>query len=209
MSPELALLRYAVRATRWRPVAAGAGGGLVLVAATTMTSVVYDAVALTLILRFAALFGAIGLAFLFDDPSESSTAVSPSRRWRRVGLRPLVVLPGAVIWWAALVLLLRADADPEAWSAVPVAAVSLEMITLLVLSVALAAVVVRRPPHSGGGLLVAPVMVVVVLVGQVVPERVRFLPSPTAPNWDQVHHVWVGLLIAALLLLRSATRDLP
>lgn len=133
----------------------------------------------------------MGAAFLLDDPSECSTAVSPVSRRLRIALRSLAVLPVALRWWGGLLLLLRADANREAWQAVPVAAV-----------------VVRSPPHNGGGVSAAPVIIAIVVLGQLAPERFRLFPLPGDPRGAQVHQLWLGLLGAAIVLLLWATRDL-
>jgi hypothetical protein len=203
----MALLPYAVRATRWRPVAAGAASALIFVAGMTLAPVTLDVNGLTTVLRLAALLGAVGAAFLLDDPAESTTAATPAPRRLRMMLRPLVAAPGAVAWWACVLLVLRADADRQAWAAVPVADVSLEAAALITAAVAVAAVGVRRPPHDGGGTLAAPVVVALVIVGQLLPGRLAMFPPPGDPGWDEAHRLWAGLLPVVLGLLLWATRD--
>jgi hypothetical protein len=208
MSTTISLLPYAVRSTRWWQIAAGAGSGLLLVVVMTVASVEHDTVGVIVILRLAALLGAIGAAFLLDDPSESSTAVSPVPRRLRMAVRPLVLLPVAVLWWSALLLLLRADTNPEAWQEVPLAGLSLEAATLLTIAVAIAAVAVRRPPHTSGGIVAGPAIVAITVVGQLAPERLKLFPVPGDPHWAPAHQLWVGLLGAALVLLLAAAGDL-
>lgn len=58
-----------------------------------------------LLLRGAALIGALGLAFLLDDPARHLTVPVPTPRLVRQVLRVALVAPLAVLWWTAALLL--------------------------------------------------------------------------------------------------------
>jgi hypothetical protein len=204
----LALLPYVVRATRWRPVAAGALSGLGLVVAMTVAPVPLEVNTTATVLRLAALLGAVGAAFLLDDPSEITTVVTPVSRRLRIMLRPLAAATAAVLWWAGCLVILRADVEPEVWALVPVTGLSLEAAVLAVVGTALAAIRARRPPHDGGGVLAAPALVALVTIGQALPGRLGLFPMPNDPRWDQAHLIWTGLLPLAIGVLIWAGRDL-
>ncbi len=208
MSIAPALLPYTVRGIRWRPVAAAAAAGLGFVLVMTLVPVTQDAAGLTTVLRLAALFGAVGCGFLLDDPSESTTAVTPASRPLRLLLRPLVAIPGIALWWAAVLALLRHDTDAGTWQGVPLAGCTLELAALMAAALAVAAFAVRRPPHDGGGTVAAPTLIVLVAVAQFVPDRFHLFVSPGTDQWATVHRWWTAILVAAVLLTTWASRDL-
>lgn len=203
-----ALLPYTVRGTRWSPVAAAAGAGLAFVLIMTLVPVTHGAAGLTNVLRVAALFGAVGAGFLLDDPSESSTAVTPAPRLLRILLRPLAAMPAVVLWWSGVLLMVRLDTDTQTWRSVPVTGCTLELAALVAIAAAMAAVVGRRPPHHGGGTAAAPTIVGFVVAAHVVPHRYRLFVEPGSDHWATVHGWWAALLAAAVLLLVWAGRDL-
>ncbi len=208
MNAARALLPGVIRATPWRPVAAGAGTALAFVVTMTLVPVTLDVNGVTRVLRLAALLGAVGLAFLLDDPSECTTAVTPVSRRLRILLRPLIVAPAAGLWWGALTLVLRADVDREVWMAVPLTGITVEAAVLALIGVAVAALGVRRVPHDGGGALAAPTLIALAVLGQVLPKRLMMFPAPDSAHWEQQHRVWVCLLPLAFGLLIWAARDL-
>lgn len=208
MTLALALLPYTVRSVRWAPVVGGAAAGLALVLVMTLVPVTHDTAGLTNVLRIAALFGAVGTGFLLDDPSESSTAATPGARPLRILLRPLVAIPAILLWWAAVLLLLRRDTNAETWREIPLVGISLEAAALIAIAIAVAAFVVRRPPHNGGGTTAGPAVVVLVAVAQFVPYRYRLFATPDDQHWTTIHQWWAAILITALLLLAWASRDL-
>ncbi|MGN9809592.1 hypothetical protein ACTMSW_09555 [Micromonospora sp. BQ11] len=208
MSLAPALLPHTVRGARWTPVAAAAAAGIAFVLVMTLVPVTHDTTGLTNVLRIAALFGAVGAAFLLDDPSESSTAATPVPRPLRILLRPLVAIPALLLWWASVLLLLRRDTDPQTWQAVPAAGCTLEMAALATVALAAAAHAVRRPPHTEGGTTAAPTVIVLVAAAQFAPDRYRLFPAPRDEHWITVHRWWMVILIVALLLLAWASRDL-
>ena len=202
------LLPGTVRATHWRPVAAGAASALAFVVIMMVVPVTLDVDGVTMVLRLAALLGAVGLAFLLDDPSESTTAVTPVARRLRILLRPIMIAPVAAFWWSSLVLLLRAGVDREAWTSVPMTGITVEAAVLALIGIAVAALRVRRAPHDGGGILAAPTVIALAVVGQLLPPRLAMFPSPGSSHWDQAHRVWIGLLPLAFGILLWACRDL-
>jgi hypothetical protein len=208
MTTTVALLPYTCRAVRWSRVGSGFLTSVLFVTVMTLVPVTHDSTGLISILRVAALLGAIGAAFLLDDPSESSTAATPVARRLRVILRPLVLAPAVAIWWMSVVVLARADVSTQVWQAVPLGRISFEAACLMTVAVAIAAFGIRRPPHDNGGTIAAPGMLAFAITGQLVPGRWRLFPTPEDPHWAFARTLWLVLAVIALGLLVWATRDL-
>jgi hypothetical protein len=98
---------------------------------------------LVLWLRIAMTVGALGCAFLLDDPSEPTTEGVAGSLLLRRSLRVALLLPATAAWWAATVWRVRAV---HPGLPLPVAALTLEAAALLAVTVALAAAGSRLSP---------------------------------------------------------------
>ncbi|MCX2927513.1 ABC transporter [Streptomyces sp. NEAU-W12] len=188
-----ALARPVARTVPWRAI--GAAGGLGLLLATAPRLVGEDAtgrLALN-VLRVSAVAFALGAAFLLDDPARHTTAAVPARRAVRHTLRFVLVLPVAVSWWTAALLLVPAGIRP------PVAGVTLEAAAVLALALAGAAFAVRRSDSTRPGQAVAGALFAsAVLACLLWPERWALFVAPDDERWAAAHDRWTVLLCAAL-----------
>jgi fluoroquinolone transport system permease protein len=155
-------------------------------------------------LRITMVVGALGYAFLLDDPSEPTTeAVAGSLLLRRA-LRVALLLPATAAWWAAAVWRVRV-VHPGA--PLPVAALTLEAGALLAVTVALAATGSRLAPEQRGGVVAAPALLAVTGAAILLPARVALYALPGNPGWDGAHQRWALLLGLALAAFAAASRD--
>ncbi|GHE58356.1 hypothetical protein GCM10017771_81260 [Streptomyces capitiformicae] len=90
-----ALVRPTLRSLPWTLFAAGWGLGLAVAAVPVLFSMELSAEVLVNVVRAAALCGAVGMAFVLDDPARHTTAVPPYRV--RCGRRCAWPSCG---WWA-------------------------------------------------------------------------------------------------------------
>ncbi len=193
-----ALVRPTVRSLPWALLAAGWGVGLVIAAVPVLFSTELSAV-LVNVVRAAALCGAVGMAFVLDDPARHTTGVPPVPRPLRQALRAAVVLLVGAAWWTAVLGVVRAGADAAQWAALPSGAVTVEACALSGLALALAAAVVRFSavqvpgPAVAGAALALPVTAAALL-----PPRFALFVSPGDPRWEDAHLLWGGVLTAVL-----------
>ncbi|MFI9585760.1 ABC transporter [Streptomyces sp. NPDC052236] len=194
-----ALMRPTVRSLPWTLLAAGWGLGLVIAAVPVLFSTEFSAAVLVNVVRVAALCGAVGMAFVLDDPARHTTGVPPVPRPLRQALRAAVVLLVGAAWWTAVLGVVRAGTDAARWAALPSGAVTVEAGALSGLALALAAAVVRFSavqvpgPAVAGTALVLPVMAGVLLP----PPFALFVPLGD-PRWEDAHLLWSGVLAAVL-----------
>ncbi|MFE9094084.1 ABC transporter [Streptomyces sp. NPDC007264] len=194
-----ALVRPTVRSLPWPRLAAGWGLGLVVAAVPVLFSTGYSAQTLVDVVRGSAWCGAVGTAFVLDDPARHTVGTLPVPRPLRQALRVAAVLPAIAVWWTAVLAAARAGAGAGQWAAVPVAAVTVEAGALSGLALALAAAVVRfsevRMPGAGvaGAVLALPVTAAVLLSSDATP----FVPLGD-PRWADAHVLWCGILAAVL-----------
>lgn len=109
---DAALLRPTVRTMPWRAIGAAGAPGLLLAAAPRLTGGQATARLALDVLRASAAALALGAAFVLDDPARHTTAAVPTRRAVRHGLRVLLVVPVAAVWWTAALLLVPAPVRP-------------------------------------------------------------------------------------------------
>jgi hypothetical protein len=159
---------------------------------------------LVLWLRLAMTVGALGCAFLLDDPSEPSTeAVAGSLLLRRT-LRVALLLPATAAWWVAVVWRVRA-VHPRL--PLPVAALTLEAAALLAVTLALAAAGSHLAPERRGGVVAAPALLALASAAFLLPARVTLYAPPGGAAWDGAHQRWATLLGLALVAFALASRD--
>ncbi len=202
MSPRLLypLLRATAHAVRWVPLAVGAALGLtIVVVPALLTDKLTDTHVVDLV-RLAAACGALGAAFLLDDPAGRSTPTVPVPRLARDLARVAVAVPPVAMWWAVILL---AAARPH----LPAAALTLEAATLLTAAVALAAAARRRVPDGGAGVVAGPAVLGLVAVIWVLPRLLALAVAPDDPQWTVAHHRWAVLLAAGAAAFLWAGRE--
>ncbi|MFK3983873.1 hypothetical protein ACI2K4_26265 [Micromonospora sp. NPDC050397] len=211
-----ALARPTAYAINWTPLFAGGTVGLLLVTVSAVLPVVLSLADLTTLLRFAMVAGALGAAFLLDDPAAYGTEVVPTGRPLRWLLRVLVALPGLVIWWAALVAVTVRGAEAGVGQALPVADLTVEAAAIVALAVGLAALARRRGGTGGtgvggvggvGSVVAGPGLLVGLVTLYLLPARLVFFVEPDDPRWGPAHDRWAALLVVALVCLAWAARE--
>ena len=160
-------------------------------------------------LRVGAVLLCLGAAFLLDDPSEAIIAPVPLsailRRSVRLGLAFLALAPA---WGVLAMIALVGMPEP---GGLPLARVSLEALTMVVLVWTAAAAADRLVPEGLGGLAAGPILLVLLglaIAAPALPGHFRFLPSvPQEPDWGHAHMLWLRVLGAGAVLLLLFSRD--
>ncbi|MDT6985258.1 ABC transporter [Streptomyces lusitanus] len=188
------LIRPVARAVPWRALVAGGVPGLLAAALPRLAGDDVTPWAGVTALRAAALCGALGAAFLLDDPARRTTAAVPVRRALRHALRYALLVPLAAAWWTAALLLVPQEARP------PAGDVTLEAATALALALAGASFAVRRRGSGRPGQAVAAALVVAAVLAPLLsPPHWALFTVPDDPRWADGHGHWTLLLCAALL----------
>jgi hypothetical protein len=199
-----ALLAPTARAVGWAVPLAAFTLSLGLLALAVRPGLALPAGRLVLWLRITMAVGALGHAFLLDDPSEPTTeGVAGSLLLRRT-LRVALLLPATAAWWVGVVWRVRA-VHPEL--PLPVAALTLEAAALLAVTVALAAAGSRLAPERRGGVVAAPALLVLASAAFLLPAQVALYAQPGSDTWDAAHRRWALLLGLALAAFAVASRD--
>jgi fluoroquinolone transport system permease protein len=198
------LLVPTARAVGWAAPLAGFALSLGLLALAVRPGLELPAGRLVLWLRLAMTVGALGCAFLLDDPSEPTTEGVAGSLLLRRSLRVALLLPATAAWWAAAVWRVRA-VHPEL--PLPVAALTLEAAALLAVTVALAATGSRLAPERRGGVVAAPALLALVCAAFLLPAQVALYAQPGSAAWDGAHWRWALLLGLALAAFAAASRD--
>ncbi|MFH8978354.1 ABC transporter [Streptomyces sp. NPDC017890] len=186
-----ALTRPVWRTLPWRAPAAAGTLGLLLAAAPAAVGAEPNPWETLTLLRGIALIGALGLAFLLDDPARHLTAPVPTRRPLRQALRVALVAPLAALWWTAVLLLAPSESRP------PAGDITLEAAVLGVLALAGAAAVVRLTDEARPGPVVAAgLLLTAVLAPLLSPEGWALFVPPEDPRWPSAHDRWAVLLAA-------------
>jgi hypothetical protein len=194
-----ALVRPTVRSLPWTLLAAGWGMGLAIAAVPVLFSMHLSAAALANVVRPAALCGAVGMAFVLDDPARHTTGVPPVPRPLRQALRASVVLLVGAAWWTAVLGVVRPGAGAAQWAALPSGALTVEAGALSGLALALAAAVVRFSAVPMPGPAVAgAVLALPITAGALLPPRFALFVPPGDPRWEDAHLLWGGVLTAVL-----------
>ncbi|MFF8972503.1 ABC transporter [Streptomyces sp. NPDC014995] len=149
------------------------------------------------LLRFVALSGALGLAFLLDDPARHTTATTPLGRSLRAGLRLALVVPLVALWWTAALLLIPEPNRP------PLGPATLEAAAMAAAALALASAAVRFTDTAEVGKGTAIRLGAAALVVVLVPERWGLSAVPGEPWWEATQVRWavvLGATVAATAL---------
>jgi hypothetical protein len=203
----LPLFRPTARAMRWGPFLAAAGLGLAVVAVPTVLSVRVTIGPLITLLRIAAACGALGVAFLLDDPSTRTIPTVPTSRLVRHVVRAAVALPVAAIWWAATLVVSTIGVRAPVAHALPRAALTVEAAALVAVAFVLAASGLRINSGGTAGPLAAPALLVLLAGVWFLPYRVALILAPTDPHWSSAHRRWAVLLGVAVVGFVWAGRD--
>lgn len=207
-----ALAPATCRSTAWRPLHLA---GVVAVAlAATVHRVPEPAFAeLVGALRFAAVASAVGTAGALDDPTRPHLDGTPVSLAARQSLRLVVAAAATLCWWAAALVTVAAHPAARAAAregrALPIVALTVELLALLLLAWAVAAVVVRRRGGSGavagaGAVVATPVLLLLT------PQRWGLLagdPGAAGAVWVAAHLRWLGGALLAATVLAFALRD--
>ncbi|MFD9323105.1 ABC transporter [Streptomyces sp. NPDC060053] len=182
------------RGLPWRALTMAGGLGLLLAGATRLPDHAPDAELGRLVLRLTALTGALGLAFLLDDPARNTTATTPVGRPRRTVLRLAVVAPLSALWWAAVLLLTPAPTRPALGPA------TLEAAGMAGAALALATIAVRFTQAAEVGRSAAIWLGTAAAVAVLVPNRWGLLGASQDPYWAATQVRWAVVLGATVAL---------
>jgi hypothetical protein len=202
-----ALLRPTAHAMRWGPLAAAAGLGLAIVAVPAILSLRPTAAHLATLLRLAAACGALGTAFLLDDPATRSTPTVPTSRLVRHLVRAGIALPVIGAWWVVALTVVRTAVKPEVVAGLPRAAITLEAAALVLVALALAAAGLRLTADGAVGTFAAPALLFFLAIAWFLPHRMALILNPTDPQWTSAHRRWTVLLVAAAIGFVWASRE--
>ncbi|CAM5253218.1 ABC transporter OS=Streptomyces tendae OX=1932 GN=GUR47_25675 PE=4 SV=1 [Streptomyces tendae] len=180
------------RTLPWQGLAAAGTLGLLVAAVPLATGAEPAPWQTLLLLRGTALIGALGLAFLLDDPARHLTAPVPTPRPVRQALRVALVAPLAALWWTAVLLLTPSASRP------PVGGVTLEAVAAGVLALAAAALAVRLTDEARPGPFVAAcLLLTAVLAPLLAPEGWALFVQGEDPRWSAAHDRWAVLVAVA------------
>jgi hypothetical protein len=205
------LVRPTARIIRWSPLLGAIGVAFIQVFVQTRdvcppTTPCVGPEARVLALRIAALFIALGAAFVLDDPTEETTGHLPTPRWLRRAVRVGLVAPVVALTWALLIpLAMRSSVATDPF---PSGALTVELATLVIGVLAISAASARFVPEGMGGIAAGPILLGLVAAAHYLPERLAvFLLDPQAPRWHAAHDVWRVLLLIAIAALLFVSRD--
>ncbi|WP_078947948.1 hypothetical protein [Streptomyces griseus] len=182
------------RALPWRALAVGGGLGLLLAASTRLPDSTPSSETGLAVLRMVALFGALGLAFLLDDPARHTTTGVPVRRPLRAGLRLTLVAPFMAAWWTAALFLIPAASRP------PAGFLTLEALALAACALALPATAIRFTTETEPGRIAAFWLGITSLAACLVPDKWGLFVAEGTGEWDTAHMRWAVLLGLAAVL---------
>ncbi|WP_367322191.1 ABC transporter [Streptomyces sp. HUAS ZL42] len=140
------------------------------------------------VLRLTALTGALGVAFLLDDPARNTSATTPVARPARTVLRLALMVPLAALWWTAAVLLIPGPTRPSLGPA------TLEAAAMAACALSLSTLAVRFTDGAKVGRQAATWLATAAAVVIVVPERWGLLGTPGEPWWEEIQVRWAAVL---------------
>ncbi|MGW2050375.1 ABC transporter [Streptomyces sp. NPDC001858] len=178
------------RSLPWRALSTAGGLGLLLAGTTRLPDQAPDADLGRLALRLTALTGAVGLAFLLDDPARNTTAATPLGRAPRAALRLALAAPLTALWWTAALLLLPAPTRPALGPA------TLEAAAMAVGALALATAAIRftHTDTAQAGRPTAIWLGAAAALAILIPNRWGLLGTPQDPYWAATQLRWALLL---------------
>jgi hypothetical protein len=196
------LVAPAAQAMPWRAFLAATGLALAIVAVPAATTVTLTDKDLVGLLRAAAICGALGVAFLLDDPAARTTATVPTPRPIRYAARAGVILPAVAVWWTLILTITVLGAEHGIGATLPLGAMTVEAAALGAVALAVALARLRGRPESGG-LVASSVLLVLVAAASLLPEGLALFVSPgesaaEVARWEGAHTRWAGLLAAGV-----------
>ncbi|MDT0344966.1 ABC transporter [Streptomyces litchfieldiae] len=198
-----ALLWPKARSLPWRLLAAAGGLGLLLAVVIRLTAPDVGPDAALTLLRMAALCGALGVAFVLDDPARETTAVLPVPRAVRQVLRLSLVLPLATVWWVTVLGVAGA-----AGLGLPVGTVTLETAALFAMAFALASMAVRFTGMTSPGPAVAgTLLALIVSAAELPPDELTLFVPAGGDGRERAHLAWALLLALAVTAWAACGRE--
>ncbi|MFD4350599.1 ABC transporter [Streptomyces coelicoflavus] len=183
------------RTLPWRALAAAGALGLLVAGFPLATGAEPAPWQTLMLLRGAALVGALGLAFLLDDPARHLTVPVPTPRLLRQALRVALVAPLAALWWTAVLLLTPAASRP------PAGGITLEALAVGALALAAAALAVRLTDEARPGPFAAAFLLfTAVLAPLLAPEDWALFVQADDLRWSVGHDRWAVLAAAVVVL---------
>ncbi len=147
-----------------------------------------------------------GAAFLLDDAAAATVAATPRSLARRRLLRVALALPLLCVAWVGS-LWYATGADAASSGPHARAALSLQFVAMLALTLAGSAIALRLSPEEHGGWTGALAPLAIVAAALVLPERWALLATPGDDAWHATHWRWAALLALGLLAFIWANRD--
>jgi fluoroquinolone transport system permease protein len=189
-----------LRAVHWQPVPVAAAGSTVLLwwrwdATADPTYALWT-------LRSVALLLAVAVAFALDDRTRATLAAVPTPlSWRATVGLGYVAGPAALVWCAAL-----ASVDRHAEGSVPVAAMTLEAVTLAAVVLAFSGGLLRWRDVTDPGVVAASALLGLGVLVPQLPRSIALAVTP-GPGWNSAHLRWSVLLGVAVAILALSLRD--
>lgn len=151
-------------------------------------------------LRLAAIALCVAAAFVLDDPAAQTLAASPTPLlFRRLLRTTLLLALLAALWMIVL------------WSAGEhvMTALTLELATMLVVTLAAAVVATPRISDGRGGVAAAPALLIILTAALLLLPTAwtLFARDPADPAWQASHVRWALLLAIAAAAFLAASRD--
>ncbi|MFJ8107590.1 ABC transporter [Streptomyces sp. NPDC096132] len=186
------LLPAVWRTLPWRALSAAAGLGLLLAASTRLPDHAPDTYQGLFVLRLAALVGAVGLAFLLDDPARNTSAATPIARPTRTVLRLALAAPLTALWWTTVLLLVPSPTRP------PLLPITLQAAATTVAALALATTAIRFTDTAEVGRRTAARLGAAAAVVMLIPNRWGLLATPDDSSWEATQVRWAAILLVTL-----------
>jgi hypothetical protein len=189
-----------LRSVHWQPVPVAAAGSALLL--WWRWDAMADSTDALWTLRSVAVLLAVAVAFAFDERTRATLAAVPTPLYWRATVRLVCVAgPAALVWCAAL-----ASVGTRVDGTVPIAAVTLEAVTLAAAVLALSGGLVRWRDVSDPGIVVAPAILGVGILLPQLPHSIALAVTPGS-SWNSAHVRWSVLLGVAVAILALSLRD--
>ena len=186
------LARPTVRLASWRALPAAGALAVAMVHFLSAPPVIE--------LRLAAIMLCVAAAFVLDDPAAHTLAASPTPLLFRRLLRTTLLLPLIAALWMIVL-----------WSTGEhvMTALTLELVTMLVVTLAAATVATPRIPDGRGGVAAAPALLIILTAALLLlpASRTLFARDPADPAWQASHLRWALLLAIAVATFLATSRD--
>jgi hypothetical protein len=192
---------------KWGPFAVATGLGLAVLIVPEILPVRLTTAHLTTLLRISAACGALGAAFLLDDPATRSISTAPTSGLIRHAVRAGIALPVTGAGWAAALAVATLGTRAGVAAALPRGALTLEAAALVAVAFGLAAGGLRFTTDGSAGTFAAPTLLILVAIAWFMPHRAALILAPTDPQWTAAHHRWAAVLIAAVAVFIWASRE--